>query len=258
MPQGKISDIIRGATEVKHLDKFEEIADGLNMPDAVRIALGLAPQAPSPQITGWHGLIVSGETKTAMQSSFDTSLLNLDSEDEQEDNDEVRRRTFVGLTGTAMLNAMFGDTAPDAPPPQAEPFAPILAGHTASITGDPSGQVPDIKALTVAVDNARRQYQECHYSELINYLPALLTRLHAACLALTGQDASTALRQAPQRQPARPEPTDRRIRPAPQTSAIAPVHHALHPSRSRQARKIGIHRNTPPDTEGIETRRGTG
>jgi hypothetical protein len=192
MTQGKISDIIRGITEVKHLDKFEEIADGLNMPDTARTALGLAPKEPATRTASWRGLVMSGETKTAVQSSYAPGLLNLDSEDEQEDDDEVRRRTFVGLTGAAMLNAMFSDTTPDALPLHAEPFAPVLAAHTAGITGDPSGQVPDIKALTAAVDNARYQYQECHYSELIKYLPALLTRLHAACLALTGEAQSRA------------------------------------------------------------------
>jgi hypothetical protein len=43
MTQGKISDIMRGVQEVKHLDKFEEIANGLNMPDSARVILGLAP-----------------------------------------------------------------------------------------------------------------------------------------------------------------------------------------------------------------------
>jgi hypothetical protein len=43
MQQGKISEIIRGNTEVKHLDKFEEIANGLKLPDSARITLGLAP-----------------------------------------------------------------------------------------------------------------------------------------------------------------------------------------------------------------------
>ena len=53
MTQGKISDIMRGVHEVKHLDKFEEIADGLKMPDAARAILGLAPKAaphPASQI----------------------------------------------------------------------------------------------------------------------------------------------------------------------------------------------------------------
>jgi hypothetical protein len=115
-------------------------------------------------------------------------LFNLDSEDEQEGDDQVRRRDFVGLTGAALFGAMFGDLAPDAPRLQAEPFAPVLAGHGASA----ATQAPDIKALTVAVDHARRQYQECQYAELVTYLPELLARLHAAGLTLTDQDQSRA------------------------------------------------------------------
>ena len=193
MTQGKISDIMRGIQEVKHLDKFDEIADGLKMPDAARVILGLAPKAtPHPTSQNSRGPVVLGETNTVLQSSYASGLLNLDSGDEQEDDDDVRRRVFVGLTGAAMLNAMFADTAPDAPPLHAEPFAPVLAGHAVGIASETPDQASNISALTAAVDNARRQYQECHYSELIKYLPALLTRLHAACLALTGEAQSRA------------------------------------------------------------------
>jgi hypothetical protein len=193
MTQGKISDIMRGVTEVKHLDKFEEIADGLNMPDAARLMLGLAPRStPRPSSQTPRGPVVLGETHTVPQSPNPPDLLNLESEDEQEEDDDVRRRTFVGLTGAAMLNAMFGDTAPDAPPLHAEPFAPVLAGHAASIASETPDLPPDIAVLMAAVDSARRQYQACHYSELIGYLPALLTRLHAACLTLTGDAQSCA------------------------------------------------------------------
>lgn len=192
LTQGKVSDIMRGIQEVKHLAKFEEIADGLNMPDPARIALGLAPRAtPYPASQKSRGPAVPQETNTAARSPYAPGLLNLDSGDEQEDDNEVRRRIFVGLTGAAVLNAMFGDTAPDATPHQAEPFASVLAGHTAGITGEPP-QSPDIRGLTAAVDDARRQYQECRYAELTRYLPALLTRLHAACLTLAGQDQSRA------------------------------------------------------------------
>ena len=193
MTQGKISDIMRGIQEVKHLDKFDEIADGLKMPDAARVILGLAPKAtPHPTSQNSRGPVVLGETNTVLQSSYASGLLNLDSGDEQEDDDDVRRRVFVGLTGAAMLDAMFADTAPDAPPLHAEPFAPVLAGHAVGIASETPDQASNISALTAAVDNARRQYQECHYSELIKYLPALLTRLHAACLALTGEAQSRA------------------------------------------------------------------
>ena len=43
--QPKISGYMRGVSKVEELDVFERIADGLNMPDSARIALGLAPQA---------------------------------------------------------------------------------------------------------------------------------------------------------------------------------------------------------------------
>ena len=42
--QGRISQIINGKQLVKDLDVFIRIADGLNMPDFCRIALGLAPK----------------------------------------------------------------------------------------------------------------------------------------------------------------------------------------------------------------------
>ena len=41
--QPKISGYMRGVAKVEELDVFERIADGLNMPDPARIALGLAP-----------------------------------------------------------------------------------------------------------------------------------------------------------------------------------------------------------------------
>ena len=151
MTQGKISDIMRGVTEVKHLDKYEEIADGLNMPDAARVILGLAPPAtPRTSSPKPRGPVVLVETNTALPSSFSPKLLNLESGDEQEDDDEVRRRVFVGLTGAAMLNVVFGDTAPDAPALHAEPFAPVLAEHAASIAGETPDRAPDITALTAA------------------------------------------------------------------------------------------------------------
>lgn len=47
--QGKVSDLERGAAEVKHLAVFEQIADGLKLPDSARIILGLASREPSRQ-----------------------------------------------------------------------------------------------------------------------------------------------------------------------------------------------------------------
>ena len=105
--------------------------------------------------------------------------------DDQEIEDPVRRRTFVGLTSTSLLSTIL-DVASDKRPLDAEPFVPVLAGHTAGTELEQAGPASDIAALTAAVNRSRRQYQDCRYSELIRHLPQLLVRLHAACLSLDG------------------------------------------------------------------------
>ncbi|WP_440069552.1 helix-turn-helix domain-containing protein [Streptosporangium sp. OZ121] len=44
LSQGKISEIMKGAVQVTSFDVIERIADGLDMPDPARLALGLAPR----------------------------------------------------------------------------------------------------------------------------------------------------------------------------------------------------------------------
>jgi transcriptional regulator with XRE-family HTH domain len=179
MTQGKVSYIMRGMAHVETLEVFERIADGLNMPDPARITLGLAPRRTRPAQA-----IPSRDIRPAQPVTRVSDLLSLDPGDRQEEDDPVRRRTFVGLTGASMLGAMFADPNPGKPSVDAEPLAPVLAAHTAPAQLD---ALPDIAELTAAVNNARRQYQACRYSELINYLPSLLDRLHAACFALDGE-----------------------------------------------------------------------
>jgi hypothetical protein len=179
MTQGKVSDIIRGVAQVEKLEVFERIADGLDMPDAARITLGLAPRRTQPAQA-----IPSRDTSPAQQATRVSDLLSLDPGDRQEEDDPVRRRTFVCLTGAAMLSAMFADPKPGKTFVDAEPLAPVLAAHTPPA---PLDALPDIAQLEAAVSNARRQYQACRYSELIKHLPGLLDRLHAACLALDGE-----------------------------------------------------------------------
>jgi hypothetical protein len=50
MNQGKISEIMRGLSQVEKLVVFERIADGLAMPDSARIILGLAPRVISDPV----------------------------------------------------------------------------------------------------------------------------------------------------------------------------------------------------------------
>jgi transcriptional regulator with XRE-family HTH domain len=190
MAQGKVSDIMRGVQKVETLAVFERIADALGMPDKARITLGLAPRRPSP-----HPLpaqrtvraITPADTRPALHTASDPDLLNLDQEDKQEDDDPVRRRTFVGLTGATLFSAMLAGTS-RGPRIDAEPFAPILAGHLADTTPGTLDTPPDLAALAAAVNQARSHYQACHYTQLIKHLPALLARLHDACLTLDGDE----------------------------------------------------------------------
>jgi hypothetical protein len=188
--QGKVSDIMRGVQQVESLAVFERIADALAMPDPARITLGLAPLRPSPPSVPAQRAgrtITPADTRPALPAAGVSGLLNLDQEDEQEDDDPVRRRTFVGLTGASLFSAMLAGSS-RGPRIDAEPFAPVLAGHLADTTSGTLDAPSDLAALTAAVNQARSQYQACHYTDLIKHLPGLLARLHDACLALDGDD----------------------------------------------------------------------
>jgi len=186
MTQSKVSDIIRGIQQVESLAVFERIADGLRIPDPARITLGLAPRAPSRQTVSPSGPvrpIPPRDDHRALGATHVSDLLSLDLEDGQEEEDPVRRRTFVGLTGASILSAMFADPARGEPPVDGEPLTPVLTSHAPATLPTP----PDITALTTAVNSTRRQYQACRYSELINSLPGLLAQLHAACRTFDGE-----------------------------------------------------------------------
>jgi hypothetical protein len=125
-------------------------------------------------------LVMSSVTTTPASSASHGP--SLDAEGGQEEN-PLRRREFVGLAGAAMFSAMLTST-PTGGPAAGDPLAPVLTGHTA----EPLEAAPDLTALTAAVNRARREYQACRYADLLKYLPGLLARLHAAALALDGDD----------------------------------------------------------------------
>ena len=102
----------------------------------------------------------------------------------QED-DPVRRRTFVELTGISVVDALLPSRAAGTPPVDTGPLALIL---TARMTGTARGraEAPDLTILSRSVSRARSQYQACRYSELVSQLPALLADLDVACVTLTG------------------------------------------------------------------------
>jgi len=168
---------MRGVQKVETLAVFERIADALGMPDPARIALGLAPLQPSPQPVPARRTVRAippADTRPALQAAQVSDLLNLDPGDRQEDDDLVRRRTFVGLTGASLFSTMLAGTS-RGPRIDAEPFAPVLAGHIADTAPGALDAPPDLAALTAAVNQARSQYQACHYTELIKHLPGLLS-----------------------------------------------------------------------------------
>lgn len=186
MSQSKVSEIMRGIQQVETLAVFERIADGLKMPNPAQIILGLAPCGTSrPRVSAQRPAqaIPAGDILRTLEATRASDLLSLDPGDGQEEEDPVRRRTFVGLTGASM----FDDSARGKPSIDAEPLAPVLTRHAADTSPTALDAPPDIATLTAAVNNARRQYQACHYSELIKYLPGLLAQLHGACLTLDGE-----------------------------------------------------------------------
>lgn len=107
---------------------------------------------------------------------------NLGRGDDLETDEPVLRRTFAGLTSTAVLGAVL-DVPGDGRELRTEPLVPVLIGHP---TGRQPDRPPGIAALTAAVNSARRGYQMCQYGELIKHLPPLLAELNAASQSLDG------------------------------------------------------------------------
>lgn len=190
MNQGKVSAIVRGVQQVETLAVFERIADGLAMPDPARIILGLAPRATSraPASARQRPLSPTGDTESAVRAARVDGLPGFSPQDGQEDQDPVRRRTFTGITAATIFSALIADSASSNAPLNAEPLAPVLAGHTDDAPRTPPVTAPDLAALAEATSNARRQYQACRYAELITSLPNLLAELHEVCHTIGGRD----------------------------------------------------------------------
>ena len=188
--QPKISGYMRGTAKVEELGVFERIADGLNMPDPARIALGLAPKAVT--MSPAAPVIPPRDTRPALPPSAVSGLLSADAGDSEEDDPSVRRRTFVGLTGAALFGAVLADPTRSGPADAIESFAAVLAAYAPDTAGSALDEPPDLLSLAAAVGRAKRDYQACRYSEVTEHLPALLGRLKAACAVLDGEARSQA------------------------------------------------------------------
>nr|GLJ83713.1 hypothetical protein GCM10017588_24410 [Microbispora rosea subsp. aerata] len=168
--QGKVSAIMSGNQQVTALEVFERIADGLNMPDQARMALGLAPRDLAAAAIPRQDARAAGPPPT------------VDLVRHGEDETEVLRRDFVGLAGAALFSAVV-----------AQPLtrAGEAAGGddlAAALTEYPAADspLPELSQLAAAVANAKRTYQACRYSKVASMLPALIRFLRLACATLDG------------------------------------------------------------------------
>jgi transcriptional regulator with XRE-family HTH domain len=183
MTQGKVSQYMKhDGRQVLALDVFERIADGLAMPDEARMSLGLAPRAFTAPVG-----IQTGDTPPELASSSLLGSLEVDHDELEEAGDPLRRRTFHRLAAAGLFSAVLADL-PDsgAPLEGVEAFAAALAGYP-----DVPGRLSDstrfnVAALAASVASAKRSYQACHYSTVIETLPGLLSDLRAAGETIEG------------------------------------------------------------------------
>ncbi|MEU9019012.1 helix-turn-helix transcriptional regulator [Actinomadura sp. NPDC048394] len=182
MSQGKVSETMKkGGRQVTTLEVFERIADGLQMPDPARMTLGLAPRTfpafTSPTTTNATVITPRDAPADLVPPAF---LGSLDVDPNVEEGDPVHRRTFGKLAGASVFSAILADLPSDGAPLEGvEAFAAALAGYPA-INDDPSPAALSIARLDAAVAAAKRNYQDCKYSTVINSLPALLADLRNA------------------------------------------------------------------------------
>jgi hypothetical protein len=192
--QGKISSYMKktGGARVEKLEMWERVVDGLGMPDDARMALGLAPRsfrdggAPrtSPPL-----VIRRRDDPPDLAPPAIPGSLDVDLSDDEEDEGPVRRRTFTRLTGAGLFSAILADL-PDSGQPLAgvEAFAAALTGYPDASTTASSPSALTLDRLGTTVAAAKRDYQACRYSAVIDYLPGLLAELQAACETLDGDD----------------------------------------------------------------------
>src|SRR5256885_4258996 len=157
---------------ILQLHVFESIADGLNMPDHARTALGLAPRSAEAAAHQDKRGTPSGviQPRVSPETLADTSppgSLNVDLAEVEEDKDPLRRRTFHRVAAAGLFAAVLADLpGGDAPLEGVEAFAAALAGYPDPWQRtDTSGL--NLDALAKAVASAKSDYQACHYSAVV-------------------------------------------------------------------------------------------
>ncbi|WP_067485158.1 helix-turn-helix domain-containing protein [Actinomadura hibisca] len=190
MTQGKVSETMKqGGRQVSTLEVFERIADGLQMPDPARMTLGLAPKnftSTEPPASA-RAVITSRDEPAGLAPAPSPSSLDTDLELSGE-GDAVRRRTLGKLAGASVFSAILADLPTSGAPLQGvEAFAAALADYPGT-GANPSPTDLSLPRLSKAVATAKRNYQDCRYSTVIDALPALLGDLRAASGTHKGDD----------------------------------------------------------------------
>lgn len=170
LSQGKVSAIMSGSQQVTAFEVFERVADGLDMPDAARMALGLAPRVAIPS---------QDDRRTVLSIPADLAR-SVDLVQRREDETNVRRREFVGLAGAALFSAALG--------PADQASAVGIEDLAAALVDFPvrGNEVPPLAPLARAVAEVKQYYQACQYGEVVNMLPSLLRSLRVASNTLEG------------------------------------------------------------------------
>ncbi|MEV8635603.1 XRE family transcriptional regulator [Streptosporangium sp. NPDC051023] len=108
----------------------------------------------------------------------------VDLADYGEDEGEMRRREFVGLTGAALFSAVLHQPEPSQyVGHDVDDLAVALLEHSSLIDGP-----ADLTSIAAMVAQAKRSYQASRYSQVITGLPSLIRTLRAACSTLDSDD----------------------------------------------------------------------
>jgi transcriptional regulator with XRE-family HTH domain len=167
MSQGKVSGIMAGGQQVTTLEVYERIADGLQIPDRARITLGLAPRNIPDQ-----------DGSTASSSGTVSVTRSVERDPRPEEDNAVRRREFVGLTGAGLFGAILAAADPT-PAPTTSSSLNDLATVLTEPSAPPAGPA-DVTRLSATVAAAKRDYQACKYGDVLTMLPVLLRSLRTA------------------------------------------------------------------------------
>ncbi len=163
LTQGQVSTVMGGTRRLTAIDVVERALDGLNAPDAARAAAGLAPRRPS-------GLDTWGRATR-----------------EKATDDSVHRRNLLQLGGLAAVGVATA-LEPDAAKPLAD-IARALTAYNVLMGNERSvGPAPTAAVLGKAVASAKRNYQACRYTAVLDELPPLLRAVQMARATVTGDE----------------------------------------------------------------------